>query len=234
MGRLVLLAVLAACGRSGFDPDSMTSDGAVDAADSGLVLHFTFDTAVTADSSSHGHDATCTTCPVAVTGRIGTGAASFDGTECLDIPDAIDLRPIEFTAALWANLSPQPSAVEQMFTHPEDGATTANNSFEMFYNTVTTQLIVAAANTNAVTPYVGGWHHIALVYDGASVSLYVDGVAKLQPVPAGAILYGSDPLHIGCDLNSGVEQNFYFGLLDDVRLYDRALSQPEVAALAAQ
>ena len=77
------------------------------------------------------------------------------------------------------------------------------------------------------------WHHVGLVYDLDALKrrLYVDGaeVAKdMGPVPA----IGSDGgLYIGAGEN--LEANtFFFGLIDDVRIYDEGLSAEEVADLA--
>ncbi|MHC4174995.1 MAG: LamG domain-containing protein, partial [Planctomycetota bacterium] len=66
------------------------------------------------------------------------------------------------------------------------------------------------------------WHNIGLVYDGSSKYLYVDGaeVAKDNWRP----LLGNDGgLYIGAgkNLESG---SFFSGLIDDVRIYDRAVT----------
>ena len=82
----------------------------------------------------------------------------------------------------------------------------------------------------AITP---NWHHFALAFDGGATSLYLDGALVVPPVAAGAAVYAQDPLHIGCDLNFGLEASLFVGLIDDVRLYDHVLTASEIAALAA-
>ena len=85
------------------------------------------------------------------------------------------------------------------------------------------------------TPLKRGWHSVAAVYDGsgaaAGVTLYVDGVvqqlATLQDSLSGHIL-GDQPLIAG----RGDSVAFFRGLLDDVQLFDRALSAAEAKALA--
>ncbi len=75
------------------------------------------------------------------------------------------------------------------------------------------------------------WTHVAAVYDGSRGHLYVNGkrerseAMKLKPGE------NASPLSIGAAPQGG---NRFTGALDDVRLYDRALSEAEVASLAAE
>jgi hypothetical protein len=76
----------------------------------------------------------------------------------------------------------------------------------------------------------GGWHHVAAVKDSRRLRLYVDGamVAWSAPYhPADYDLDNDQPLHIGF----GAFEHFH-GLMSDVRLYRRALTQDQIAALA--
>ena len=80
---------------------------------------------------------------------------------------------------------------------------------------------------------VGRWHHVAATYDNETMRLYLDGkeVATLErggPVnPSGAQLcLGSyAPSH---------PRAFFQGALDEVRIWDRALSAEEIAKQAAK
>jgi hypothetical protein len=69
----------------------------------------------------------------------------------------------------------------------------------------------------------GNWHHIGLVWDGAQRILYVDDVEVTRDVGALSALKGSENgLYIGA--GSSVEQGtFWSGLIDDVRIYNRAV-----------
>jgi hypothetical protein len=92
--------LLAACGRLDFAPYDVP-DAPPD--DSSLHVHLTFDDGTFHDSSGYGHDATCGgACSTPIGGHVGAGAMAFDGTQCLHIADAIDLRPPAFTFAAWA------------------------------------------------------------------------------------------------------------------------------------
>jgi hypothetical protein len=67
----------------------------------------------------------------------------------------------------------------------------------------------------------GLWHRIALVWDGASRSLHVDGTLVAAD-EQGSLIPCAGGLNIGC----GVDQSpgtFFTGLIDDVRIYNRAV-----------
>jgi len=70
------------------------------------------------------------------------------------------------------------------------------------------------------------WHHICLTYDGSSLAIYVDGV--LRQTKAETVNTALSALKMGV----GVEgSTFYPGSLDEVRIYNRALSPAEVQQL---
>ena len=74
------------------------------------------------------------------------------------------------------------------------------------------------------------WHHLTGVGDGANMYIYVDGVEVASRVYATAG-YGtnSNPFHIGAkSLTAG---NHFTGLIDEVLVYDRALSAGEISQL---
>ncbi|MCK4886312.1 MAG: LamG domain-containing protein, partial [Planctomycetes bacterium] len=76
----------------------------------------------------------------------------------------------------------------------------------------------------------GTWHHIAAIYDGSYVKLYVDGVLDAQTAGSGAIATNNWDVAIGQNLEvlaGGTSRNIK-GYIDDVRIYDRVLSQGEV------
>jgi hypothetical protein len=81
--------------------------------------------------------------------------------------------------------------------------------------------------TYGVTPVDDGqWHHVGWVYDGTMNYLYVDGEVDATEASTGQITVSSYPLYIGD--NSQATGRFWTGLIDDVQIYNRALSQEEV------
>lgn len=79
----------------------------------------------------------------------------------------------------------------------------------------------------------GQWHHVGLVYDleGLHRYLYVDGVEVAKDTdPVGGV-DSNGGLHFGTSKTLDAEA-FWFGLIDDIRIYDEVLSAEEVADLA--
>lgn|GEM_PF-1118996 len=76
------------------------------------------------------------------------------------------------------------------------------------------------------------WHHIGFVWDGAYRSLYVNGVEVAKDTVAQKPLkIATGGLYIGAgkNLESGT---FFSGLIDDIRIYNRALSVEDIQKLA--
>jgi hypothetical protein len=78
------------------------------------------------------------------------------------------------------------------------------------------------------------WHHIGFVWDGSYRYLYVDGIEvdrDTQAITAASLKHCDGGLYIGTSktLDTGT---FFSGLIDDVRIYNVALSAGKIAALA--
>jgi len=68
------------------------------------------------------------------------------------------------------------------------------------------------------------WHHICLTYDGTTARLYADGVEGASEPKSWNLTLGR--AHIGRQVNDYVE--FWDGLIDDVRIYNKALTSDEI------
>jgi hypothetical protein len=75
------------------------------------------------------------------------------------------------------------------------------------------------------------WHHAAGTYDGSRICLYVDGALDVSVDVIGTIRANDHEVYIG----ENVEKpgRFWNGLIDDVRVYNYALSTDEIAAIAS-
>jgi hypothetical protein len=81
--------------------------------------------------------------------------------------------------------------------------------------------------TYGVTPVDDGeWHHVGWVYDGTMNYLYVDGEIDATEENSGQITVSSYPLYIGT--NSQHVDRTWTGLIDDVQIYNRPLTQDEI------
>ena len=73
------------------------------------------------------------------------------------------------------------------------------------------------------------WHHILGTYDGSSLSVYVDGIGKT--VSASVDTYSANDFELGRD----TFHDYYMrSAIDDVKIWDRALSASEVASLVPE
>ena len=75
----------------------------------------------------------------------------------------------------------------------------------------------------------GKWHHVAGVYDGRNMYIYVDGKVDSSQPASGPISTNDQPVYIG--ENAEMTGRFWNGLIDDVRVYNGALGQAEIQAL---
>jgi len=75
----------------------------------------------------------------------------------------------------------------------------------------------------------GQWHHIAAVYDGTKACMYVDGRLDDTADVQGTINANNASVFIG--ENSEARGRYWNGLIDDVRIYNYALSENDVKAI---
>lgn len=94
-----------------------------------------------------------------------------------------------------------------------------------------------AAFSREVAPYfVSGtttlplheWHHVAAVHDGATTSIYVDGVLEASAPRGSSATAPATNALIGARMQNGIPQEFFNGTIDDLRVWDYALSAAEI------
>jgi uncharacterized repeat protein (TIGR02543 family) len=161
-------------------------------------------------------------------GKVGT-AFSLNGSGAyVSIPHSPSLN---FSSAIsiegWINTSA--GADRYIITKNDDsfylalgGGYGSLNKLSFFLNGVSTQWFYG---TTDLTDSL--WHHVAATYDGASMRLYVDGSLQNSVAATGTIQTGTSPVAIGA--RPGV--NYFAGALDEISLYNRALSAAEVQAI---
>ncbi|NOR84865.1 hypothetical protein GQ473_02000, partial [archaeon] len=83
----------------------------------------------------------------------------------------------------------------------------------------------------STTVFDGNWHHIVGVFDGTNVSIYLDGNLEdtMDATSVGNIDTSNNDLIIG-STNTYTLGNLWNGTLDEVRLWNRALSEEEINA----
>ena len=159
-------------------------------------------------------------------GRIG-GAFRFDGSGRLVVERDDSLSPQHITVAFWVRPERTAETGLDVISKTPGGSYIFQTSRKG-----TKHYFKIEGKTRRLTfPYTPeAWQHIALTFDGSELRGYRDG-ALMKSTPAhGTLSRDNKPLGIGGNPFRG---GGYRGLIDDVRIYDRALSPDEVGALHA-
>ncbi|MCP4593610.1 MAG: hypothetical protein GY842_22975 [bacterium] len=171
-----------------------------------------------------------------VTGVIG-GALDFDGSnDYVQVPHSEELNgSIELTYATW--LYPRSwSGMCQVLAKSVHGGGSGRAQMGIFSDggrlAGRAETSGGRMNAYATLPTLNTWSHVAVVFDGVSLRVYVDGVE------GGAITFSNRTLVQTTDVLNfskrvGTPQYYFDGKIDDIRVYGRALSADDVAALAA-
>ncbi len=77
----------------------------------------------------------------------------------------------------------------------------------------------------------GNFHLVAGTWDGANVALYIDGVLQGTLVPLATPANNTRPVNIGFTWGGGTPQRFFKGTVDEVEIFNRALSATEIQAI---
>jgi len=85
----------------------------------------------------------------------------------------------------------------------------------------------AVTGTTSVSD--GKWHHIAGVFDGSALYLYIDGILEAANTAVNSVDISNYKLCIG--ENAQVPGRQWNGLIDDVRIYNYAQSQAQIVSL---
>lgn len=86
-----------------------------------------------------------------------------------------------------------------------------------------------AISTTTVTDNV--FHHVAATYDGNHVRVYVDGILEAEEPYSDGIGDNDEPVRIGFEPSTWLGARYFRGIIDEVGIYDRALSDAEIQAI---
>lgn len=77
----------------------------------------------------------------------------------------------------------------------------------------------------------GKWHHVAVAGNGANVTIYVDGRKGAASAAITVVTITADNAAIGCVYRGGAASLFANSVIDDARIYNRALSAQEILSI---
>jgi PKD repeat protein len=232
---------LTVTGPGGSDSEVKTNYITVSPTSAGLAAAYSFDEGkgtTVADASGNGNTGTLKNGPTWTTGKYG-GALSFDGVnDYVAIPNSpsLDIAGKQLTLSLWVNLTDRsgPDMVllgklwssawgypyyQYALEYDANGAKTLDFLFGDTTGTL--------RGPFSLKPPVGVWTHVAFTYDGANVKGYLNGVQKFSTPATQSIQARGTELRIGVD---GAVGQAFKGKIDQVRIYNRALTASEIQA----
>lgn len=209
-------------------------------ADAGLVAHWPLDT--NAEDVIGGYDGFAG--GGVVFGAEGAAAhsgsaAEFNGSSStITVPYSAALNPGSFTVAMWANADSTGGFASAITSRDDNGASV--NGY-IIYNDSTGRWNFWTGGGGPSGSWlqlrgpavqVGSWTHLAISYDAGSQTMRLHVNGALERSRSGGGLYSpngpqAEDLHIGSGADNG--RQFYFdGLLDDVALWDEALTTAQI------
>jgi len=206
------------------------------AAPTGMIAYWSMDTAgsTVADETGNGHNGQVNGATWRSDGIKG-GSYEFDGiNDYIVVPHHSDLNPDAITISLWAK--GDPSLAGQYCRMMGKIKNSVDQGWELYMNQHIGWRICPSYETDCVyagTPYAAEWIHIAVTLAGRTAIMYTNGVEAGRKTLSTSFALGcNEPLYLGTYLALG--QTFYRGLLDEVKIWGRALSADEIAAEAAR
>jgi hypothetical protein len=196
----------------------------------GLVAAYGFEEgsgATVTDQSGNGNTGTISGATWTTAGRFGN-ALSFDGVN--DWVTVNDAPSLDLTTGMTLEAWLYPTAGGGWRTavmKEQSGhlayALDASSSTNQPRGEVFTTSDFGAVGPAALP--LNTWTHLATTYDGATLRLYVNSALVSSTAVSGTIVTSGQPLRIG---GNAVWGEYFAGLIDEIRIYNRALSQAEI------
>ena len=222
---------------SAFDADgnvstfSNTASATTPAAPSGLVAAYSFDEGsgtTVHDASGNGNNGTVSNATWSTSGKYGD-ALQFNGTNAVvTIPNSASLQLSSGMALeAWVDPSTVNANYRDVIYKANDNfyleATSPNASVPDAGLTTGGSSYGDAFGTSALT--ANTWAYLTETYNGSTLDLYVNGALVASTAHTGSITTSTNPLQIGGDSLYG---QYFAGLIDEVRVYNVALSAAQI------
>jgi len=187
------------------------------------------------DLSGNGHDGTLIADATWAAGKFGPCISVDSADDHIQIgPGDIFNLADQLTVSLWCKHPTGVGFITHLIAHWG-----IYNAWQIYWYTSedVTFLVKNAAGTSKYGRYADGLadsncHHIVGRYDGAHVSLWVDGVkgTAMEDAQTGNVkaAHSTEYMQIGGDYDTGIS---FGGLINNVMIYNRALSASEIAEL---
>ncbi len=200
--------------------------------------------ATVVDSTRNANTGTCNSSPTYVAGRIGPGALNFDGVnDYVSISNSSSITPSYITVSFWFKLNALTTttvsggaSTSSMYvlgkannTATDDAYVVYKSSGHLLYFHVKSYLNAAVSTTSLSA---GSWYFFTGTYDGANIKTYLNGVLEgTTGYAGGTIAYDSTALTIGRRYTASGYNAYFNGIIDELRIYSRALTDADVLQL---
>lgn len=157
-------------------------------------------------------------------------ALNFNGApNYVEISDSENLNPINITLSAWIKWNIDPTTGSSWATIINKNGdsqyrlqhNSSNTAFEFGVRTVNGGRYVASTTV----PQQGVWYFIVGTYDGSAIRIYVNGVLEGTSAIDGDLSTSTSNVNIGRRVSG---DRYFNGQIDEVRIYNRALSSEEV------
>jgi len=190
------------------------------------------------DASGKGNNGTIYGTLTPTTDRKGNlnSAYAFNGIDgYVEIPSSSYVKPTNaITLSTWFYLGATGKMFDDMFTVTYNGEYNPYSSYYICKMYDSLSFCITTGNPATSTIIRSGtklnlnqWYHAVGTYDGNVMKLYLNGHLEVSAVKTGTITYNSNPLKLG----HAVHDQFFTGKLDDMKVYNKALSENEVLQL---
>ena len=163
--------------------------------------------------------------------KVFTRSIFFDPADghYVDVEDALDLDPSGngFTVSAWINRAGNSynksilSKRDATYTEGYDFKIKSSGLLEMSWKNGSTQTI-----TSDVFIPVDEWHHVAVIFSSGTAKLYIDGV--LDKTASLSAPTATNQSFFIAAAGKGTPQAFFHGNIDEVRVWDTALSEDQL------
>ncbi len=202
----------------------------------GLVAYLSLNEGMgtqTADMAGTGHTGTLAGGATWTTGKFGN-AVQFNGsTSYVNIANeqGFDFTG-PFSVSFWMKRNGYANSWEALVTKADSawGAGRNNTGHSVAFTTFSASSVDDLYATAVVDD--GQWHHVVLVYTGSAKQIYIDRELNASRSYAQPIRTNNFNLRLG--MNQEYAPAYYGGALDEVRVYNRALTPAEVTTLYSQ
>jgi len=207
--------------------------------DTSLVGYWKFDegSGTTAyDASRHGNNGTIAVASSYITGKVGSYALNFDGVNnYVSLGTSSQLNPTNFTITAWINWENTPNTFNYIYSNSRDSSGSYNGidfSVRSPGGSPSCRIWNTSAQTanSSLTVASSTWIFVGCIYNGAILSFSRNTTLSS---PLSTSLGVGQPASYGNYIGSmGMSRSYVFkGYMDDVRLYNRALSAAEIQAM---